>query len=82
MIVTHPTFKSRSPYFKTEPEAEGRYPGMPKVMREGVWHQGMVYQSASGGITPGILKHAIKHVWGPCYPMRSADQVVGLLYDA
>jgi len=55
---------------------------MPKVMREGVWHQGMVYQSASGGITPGILKHAIKHVWGPCYPMRSADQVVGLLYDA
>ena len=27
-------------YFKTDPE--GRYPGMPKVMREGVYHQGMV----------------------------------------
>ena len=33
-------------------------------------------------LTPDILKFAIKYMWGPCYPMRSAEQVVGSLCDA
>jgi hypothetical protein len=55
---------------------------MPKVERDGVTYSGVLYQSASGGITPEILTHAIKNVWGPCYPTRSAEQVVGSLCDA
>jgi hypothetical protein len=35
-----------------------------------------------GGITPLILTHTIKNVWGPCYPTRSAEEVVGSLCDA
>ena len=31
---------------------------------------------------PEILTHAIKNVWGPCYPTRSTEQVVGSLCDA
>ena len=67
-------------YFTTDPKQ--RYPGLPKVTRNGKTYEGIVYQSASGGITPEIIKHAIENVWGPCYPMRSADQVVGSLCDA
>ena len=55
---------------------------MPKVERDGVTYSGVLYQSASGGITPEIVTHAIKNVWGPCYPTRSAEQVVGSLCDA
>jgi hypothetical protein len=55
---------------------------MPKVERDGTTYQGILYQSASGGITPEIFTHAIKNVWGPCYPTSSAEQVVGSLCDA
>ena len=57
-------------------------PGKPKVERDGTTYQGILYQSASGGITPEIFTHAIKNVWGPCYPTCSAEQVVGSLCDA
>ena len=55
---------------------------MPKVERDGTTYQGILYQSASGGITPEIFTHAIKNVWGPCYPTSSAEQVVASLCDA
>jgi len=67
-------------YFSTDPLK--RFPGMPKVTRNGIERQGFVYQSPTGGITPAILTHAIKNVWGPCYPTRSAEEFVGSLCDA
>jgi hypothetical protein len=44
--------------------------------------RGRSYQSASGDITPEILTHAIKDVWGPCCPTRSAEKRVGSLCQA
>jgi hypothetical protein len=53
-----------------------------QVTCNSVERQGFIYQSASGGITPEILAHAIKYVWGPVFPGRSPENVVGSLCDA
>ena len=55
---------------------------MIQVARNGQELQGFIYQAPNGGITPAILSHAIKNVWGAYYPGRSATNVVGSLCDA
>ncbi len=42
-------------------------------------HDYVGLRTGTYGITPAILAHAIKHVWGACYPGRSPSNVVGSL---
>jgi hypothetical protein len=72
-------------YFSTDKEQ--RFPGMPKVERDGTTYQGILYQSASGSITPEIITHAIRTFgaratlrvrrsrwWAPCATLTATTE--------